>query len=694
MAVVQMKRLNIVALTKDKNAILRRLQELGTLEIHMNVDKLKSKKKLKNLTQQDTSNERAMYDKYASISEQAIEILDKYVEEKASLLSSLAGQPLVARSEFIRIEDNQEKIAKRAGQIVSWEKQITEANAEIQKKETQLEALVPWMGLDIPLNTPGTKRTKLFLGLIPENLTQDQISQRILEDNKTITAVDVEVVFTEQDTVYVSVVCLNKDAQAVEEALRKMSFAAPAIWSKYTPEIKQQRLNRQIAEKKEEIDAAIAKIKEAAVDRQDIKMVSDYYRMRAQRYEVLGMLPQTDKTIAISGFAPAGIAESIAGEIEADYGAAVEVIEPKAKTKTPVLLKNNAVSESVEGIVASYGLPKKGEIDPTVVTSIFYIIFFGMMLSDAGYGLLMAIALGVILAKFKDMNPGMRKSLKMFFWGGISTIVWGLLFGGFFGDAIGVFSECFGNGQTTFDGFWFNPIGSPMQLLLWCLVFGLIHMFVGLGINGAMMLKRGDVVGFVSDVIAWYLFLIGLIVLLMSSSIYASMAGTVPFFKDIDLGTTGLYIGLVLAVVGGVIILFMSGRRKSNVGMRILLGVYDIYGITSWLSDWLSYSRLLALGLATGAIGQVINMICQMLFLHNYQYGAGGAKGAIIGGILFFVVFIVGHVANMAINLLSAYVHSNRLEFVEFFGKFYNGGAKEFEPYATETKYVRFAKSK
>ena len=207
---------------------------------------------------------------------------------------------------------------------------------------------------------------------------------------------------------------------------------------------------------------------------------------------------------------------------------------------------------------------------------------------------------------------------------------------------------------------------------MWCLLFGLIHLFTGLGIKGYEMLKEGDKVGFVSDVLSWMMFLAGLILLLLPSQIFMSISHIEFRFPP-----ALVLLSKVLAAAGALIILVMSGRDKKNRWvLRILLGAYDIYGVTSWLSDVLSYSRLLALGLATGVIANVINMLGTM--------AGGGVKGAIV----FILVFAIGHTANMAINLLGAYVHSNRLEFAEFFGKFYEAGGTAFKPFGTIRKYI------
>ncbi len=673
MAIVQMKRLNLVAMKQNRKAILERLQELGGMQID-----IQSPEELEGTFCEDVSTQRSAFDKWAATADQAIGILNHYVPEESGLLSMLDGKPLVERAEYNETVENQERYIEEADLIIELDKKITDAHSSIQKLENQVEALVPWENLDVPMNTSGTRETTALIGTLPEETTQEAVTAALEAHEPPVGAADVQILFSDPDMVCISVVVLNPDAEAAEEALREMGFSKSNWVSHHTPAEEQEEYRTEIARHEADIENYTAQIKEMAPCRGHLKLVSDYYRLRAAKYDVLATVPNTANTFALSGYIPVNIAESVAAEMETDYGAAVELEDIGEKEDAPVLTHNNKYSDCVDGVVASYGLPSKGDIDPTILVSIFYIVLFGMMLSDAGYGLLIVIGCGFVLLRGKRMSSSLRKSFKMFFWCGVSTGIWGILFGGFFGDVITVVSREFFGHEVTFKPIWFAPIDEPMRLLIFALFIGLIHLFVGLGIKGYMLLKKRDIVGFISDIVGWYMFLIGLIMLLLPSTIYESMAGqTVTFSQPV------VYLSWVLTIVGAVILLVMAGRRKKRkIGMRLLLGVYEIYGITSWLSDWLSYSRLLALGLTTGAIAQVVNMIGTM-------FGHG-----IIKVIIFIVVFIIGTVLNLAINMLGAYVHTNRLQYVEFFQKFYSGGGRPFEPFIAATKYVEFSKSK
>ena len=483
----------------------------------------------------------------------------------------------------------------------------------------------------------------------------------------------------DKDMTRVSVVCLKKDRAKVEENLRNIGFAKPLQPIVGIPAEEIEYLKKDIEEQKKTADELRKQIAEYAGERESFRIAADYYRMRRDKYELLGEIPQSENVFFLEGWVQKSQAERIAKILTERYGAVVGMEEKREGEMEPTLLKNNSFSESAEGVLASYGLPQHGKVDPTFIMSIFYVIFFGMMLSDAGYGIIMAVACGIVLLKFKNLEEGLHKMIKLFFWCGLSTTFWGFMYGGFFGDAIQVIAETFFGykGDTILKPLWFEPIKEPMRLLLWCMLFGLIHLYAGLGIKGYEYLKDHDIVGFVSDVLAWYLFVTGLVFILLPTDLFASIAGrtfTFPAFVA-PLAKTA-------AIAGMLIILVMSGRGRKNWGLRIALGAYDIYGVTSWLSDVLSYSRLLALGLATGVIASVVNMMASMF------------GGGVIGVILFTLIFVLGHTLNIGIIHLGAYVHTNRHQFVEFFGKFYEGGGKAFLPFRENNKYVEIKEEK
>ena len=671
MAVLQMQRISICALKRDRKAILEQLQSMGVMEMHQVAQDETGFEKM------DTQSAKVSFEKRVQLTENALDVLNQYAPEKKSMFASLEGNELIDKADWDEVAVKQEAVMDVADLLIADHKKIAEAQAEIVKLQTKIESLAPWMSLEVPMNYPGTKKTAMFLGTIAADMTLEMVYEKIAEDNPDLEAFDISVISQDRDAVYLSVFCLKEQAAEVENALRTCGFSRPAMVSEEIPAERKQKLEVQIAQIQAEIAGIKDDINAHAKDREELKIIGDYYRMRAEKYEVLGTLPQSKRTFIISGYAAKEVIPAVEKAIGEAYDCVIDVEELKEDEEPPVLLKNNGFSESVEGVLESYGLPHKGEIDPTTIMSFFYVFFFGMMLSDAAYGAIIAIVCLVVLKKFPRMSAGMRKSMKMFMYCGLSTLVWGVLFGGYFGDVVDVVSSTFFGKELTIKPLWFAPLNDPMKLLIYSMGFGLVHLFVGLGIKGYMLLKDGKVLDFFCDIVLWYIFLIGLIMMLLPSDIFASIAQTKIVFP-----AALVTLSKALAIIGAVGLLLMSGRSSKNPALRLALGAYDIYNITGWLSDVLSYSRLLALGLATGVIASVVNQMGSML------------GKSVFGVILFIVVFIVGHTMNLAINLLGAYVHTNRLQFVEFFGKFYEGGGKPFEPFRAETKYVDIKEEK
>ncbi|OUP66677.1 V-type ATP synthase subunit I [Sellimonas sp.] len=665
MSVLQMQRISICAMKKDRKAILEELQRLGVMEIET------SRMPSEGLEKMDTLEDRQKFEKQASILDQALDVLQEYAPEKTSMLSSLEGKKLVERKIYQDVVSNRESILDTAQHILLMKKKEAEAKAEIVKLLAQKETLLPWLSLSVPMDYEGTKKTKVFIGSIGSVMTQEEVMAKIAEAAPDLTACDVEIVSADKDQTCLTAICLRTEADLLEEALRSAGFSRPAQTITEIPAKEVEKIETRISEVGKEIADFGKEIQDQAGHRENLKTLSDYYRTRAQRYEVLGQVPQTRNTFVISGYIAKKNAAKLAEKLDREYSLSVEIEDLPEEEEAPVLLENGKATRSVEGVLESFGLPAKGEVDPTKIMFVFYVFLFGLMLSDAAYGLIIFVACAVLLKKYPRMSDGMAKSLRMFMYCGISTLVWGILFGGYFGDVVNVVSRVFFGHEVGIPALWFVPLNDPMKLLIFSMLFGLIHLFTGLAIKGYMCLRDKRYMDFFCDVVLWFAFLIGLILMLLPSSLFYSISQMHIVFPA-ALET----FSKVLAIAGAVGLLLMSGRSSKNPALRIALGAYDLYNITGWLSDVLSYSRLLALGLATGVIASVVN-----------QMGSMAGKG-VFGAIVFIIVFIIGHIFNIAINLLGAYVHTNRLQYVEFFGKFYEGGGRAFNPFKANTKYV------
>ncbi len=663
MAVLQMQKFSICALKKDRNAVLKKLQSLGCTEIKRNLPEDDV------FLPSDTS-ERAEWEKETTLAERALDILNEYAPVKAGIFASLEGKEVTGSDVLKEKAAGEEETKAVIAELISLKKEAAENLAEAQKISAQIEGLTPWKNLDLPMDCKGTQMTELLIGAIPEEKSLEEIYIYLAEEAKEAD-VDVTILSADKNQTALAVICLKSVSQMVEDALRKIGFARPMQSFSGKPEEAEKELKKKEKEYLATAEKAKEKIITLAAKRKDIEIYADLCSLQAQRQEARGGLLESEKTILLEGYLAAGDAERVKKELEKDFILEMEVFDIPEEEESPVILKNNAFSRNFEPVLESYGLPAKKDIDPTTLMSVFYVFLFGLMLSDAAYGAIISIACFVALKKFPRMSEGMSKALHMFMYCGLSTLFWGILFGGYFGDVVNVVSRVWFGHEITIPALWFVPINDPMRLLLYSMLFGVIHLFTGLAIKGYLYLRDKDLVGFISDVVFWFMLLIGLIMILLPTDIFASIAQMQFVFPPaVNL------LAKLLAIVGALGILLMSGRSHKNFLLRIALGAYDIYGITSWLSDVLSYSRLLALGLATGVIAQVVN-----------QMGSMAGK-SVFGTILFIVVFIIGHIFNLAINLLGAYVHTNRLQYVEFFNKFYEGGGRAFQPFRRNTKYI------
>ena len=666
MAMLKMQRINVYALLKYCRDILEDLQRRGVVEIE-NIDIEDSV-----FYKDDSSAYQAQYAGLAATAAEAREILSRYVLKKKGLLSSFKGREQLSKAEYDSLSDETHDIQRVAYDIISYQKNIDTNEAEKIKYQAQLEAIKPWLALDVPMNFSGTSKTRAFIGKFSPPKTSTQIVTELAEQIPDVEAIDVEVIYSDENQTCVFILTSLKDADAVSDALRRIGFEYPSYQSMVIPKEREKEINKHINNRDGRILEAQQNIIAYGKYMDKLAFLEDYYVMKAGRYQAYDDIVTSNNTFVMTGYVPEPDARKLKEHLERTYDAGVE-LEEAVEPDAPVKLKNNKFSEPVESVIATYSYPDKHEADPTSVMAIFYYIFFGLMFSDAGYGLVMALACGICLLKFKNMEQGLRRSMKMFFWCGVSTTFWGLLFGSFFGDAVAVISKTFFNaappdipGLVT--PIWFNPVTDPMKMLMFSFLLGIIHLFTGLAIQAYNDIRHKEYLAILYDVISWYLLVGGAILALLSMEMMENIAGFL-------LPPVCMKIGGIMAAVGAVIILFFSGRESKNPIIRLAKGAYGLYGATGYLSDILSYSRLLALGLATGVIAQVFNQIGSMM-------GSG-----VISAIIFIIIFVIGHGLNIGINALGAYVHTNRLQFVEFFGKFYTGGGRGFNPFKINTKH-------
>ena len=677
MGIKSMDRIFLCAMQRERKAILEFLQHRKLVEVReVDINKESGSGTYHSDTFQkgDTSKERDGFQKNLATVRDACDILDKFISPKDKRFDFLKGRKPVTAKMVNSFYDKYNDVLQDASNIVRLQREITEAGAEIMRADTMLETLRPWALLPVPVSFKGTKRTTIFVGTMEGEKQLADIYQTLAMQAPEISSIHAEIVWQSKIITCLYLVVLKKDEQEAEHALRAIGFSRPSGSISELPadQIKNLVMKKEnavsfIENTKKEIEGYIFR-------HNDLKFLEDHLSMRIEKYEIIERLAQSRHTFYLNGYVPSDVAPALKKELLEKFDCTVEIeAAEEPGEEVPILLKNSWFSEPVETVIEGYSLPGKGELDPTRIMSIFYYITFGLMFSDAAYGAIIFFTCLFCYLRFENMDPDWSKYVRMFLLCGLSTVIWGVVFSSYFGDIVDVVSKHFFGVHYTIPPLWFAPMEQPMLLLIFSLGVGVIHLTAGYIMKGLTCLHQKDYTGLLCDmvmpVVAWY----PLMIILISSNLFEGLAG----FK-INLPESATTLCLNISFVSIVGIVLTGGRDSKNWFIRISKGIYVLYNVLSgWLSDILSYSRLLALGLATGVIASVMNQLAAM------------TGTSIIGAIAFIVVFLAGHGLNFGINVLGAYVHSNRLVYVEFFGKFYDGGGRKFAPFGANTKHFK-----
>ena len=667
MAKLPIDKVFICGFVSDEKKTLDILERAGVVEINDKVIESDSLKKMVTTSDILTCN------KNIKLCDDAIEILSKYDNSKTSMLDSFSGPKHISLKEFDKKSSEVDASIEAAKDIQDFAKKFDENKVEIVRKEQEIETLKPWEQFDVSLSYSGTRTTLLYVGSVKGNYNYQDLYNSIITD-EIANLTYINILSTDKDLTTFEVITVSEYKEIVEDNLKKISFIR-APYSNLIPREEIKKLENEITNLKNENENLIKKIKNEANVKDNIKFARDFMALCKSREESIEKIQISDSMFFLEGYIPKKCEEYLSNKLSSNKELYIEYSEPSDDDDVPVLLHNNSFSDPMETVVESYSLPGKKEFDPSVILSVFYYLFFGMMLSDAGYGALLVIGCAFILATCKGMEKGTKEFIKLFLYSGISAVFWGIMFGSVFGDAVDVIAHTYFGvpaDVAVIKPLWFEPVKEPMRLLVFAFVLGIIHLFTGLFIKFILYIKNGNIKDAIYDVVFWFMFVAGGIVYLLTMPMITNMFGLSDVVK---LSPTVAKISSIVAAAGAVLIVLTGGRESKNWFKRILKGAYSAYGITSWLSDILSYSRILALGLATGVIAQVFNKMGSMVNI------------PVVGLIIFILVFIIGHVLNLFINALGAYVHTNRLQFVEFFGKFYEGGGRKFMPFKENTKY-------
>ena len=648
-----MQKVSVIGLDKIKGRLIARMMDLEAVELTDQTEKLSEEFWADNTVQDGAQDQVTYFEGKIGRAAQALDIIDQYGELKKPLFKT---RRIVSTEEAASIPSQEIETEDLIARLIHLNEELRNKRDEINRLDTDNIMFEPWQAYDVPLDQSQTETITTIMGVLPAAYEKDRLEEAV----RAITERYVMKQVNEDKAMkYLAFLVPKEMEDEILQALKDEGFQALEMRS-YKGTVTENILKN--SQKKlvlqEDVDKILQEIRELAQNKEHIEDYQDILTVELDKKKTRSKLLKTKKTFYMEGWVPEGKVEQVKQLLD-DNECYYEFRDPEEGETVPVLLKNSKFATPIEAVTEMYSLPAYGTIDPTAIYSIWYIIFFGLMFSDAGYGLLMIIACGVALKKY-NFEGTMYKFVKGFLYCGISTFFWGAMFGSWFGDLISVVSSTFFGKEIAIKPILFDPLSNPMPLLVASIVLGVAHLFLALGIEGYKFLKEGKLVDFICNIILWYATIIGLILWLAGSSI--GPAAT----------TVGKYMSII-AIVG---LALTGGRDRKGFG-KIMGGFSNVYDITSWLSDIMSYARIMALGLATGAIAQVVNTIGTL--------AGGGVKGAI----LFIIVFLLGHTLNFGINVIGAFIHSARLQFVEFFGKFYEDGGYAFAPLKKNTKYIR-----
>ncbi len=661
MAIVKMKRLRLLALRPDRERLLRGLQSLGCVEIR-EPDIDLSDPEWAGLGKPGLSGlEKAR--EQSLLLGNALDVLRRCAPAKDGLFTP---RPEITEGELFD-EAVYAQGLDAARRVMEGEQALAAKGAERAKLLTQKASLEPWTCLDVALDEEGTATVPVHFCSVPvrtdfaalEAAAQGaELAQLVRAGN-------------DRELQYFLLICHHSAVSACYEAMRPFGVSRVTLrgWTGTAAENTALLDNRIAALEREEAECKSA-LSALGEKRDVLRRCVDRAAQEIGREENKARLIDTDAAFVLDGWFPAenaGEVEKLLGGFQCAWEAADPT--PEEYPQVPIKLKNNPVTAPFTAITEMYAMPAYDTVDPNPLMAPFFIIFFGFMMNDIGYGLLMVLGTAFFLWKAKPKG-GMRDMMSMFFMCGIASVFWGCLTGGFFGDFLPKLFDLTGSAASVpgyhdasgaFVWFWkplFTPINDIILVMVGSMVLGVIQVFTGMAVSVEEKFRHGNALDAVTQEIAWWCILIGAALVIGGPMIPGAPA---------VLGTVGMVIlvlGVVLLPVGSVI------RAKSPIGA--VTWIWDAYqGISGYFSDILSYLRLMALMMAGSIIASVFNTL-----------------GSVFGLVPFIIVAIIGNVLNLVLNLLGCYVHTMRLQCLEFFGRFYQDGGKAFRPLAVQTKYV------
>ncbi len=646
MSIVRMKRLRVIALEEQREALLSRLQRLGCVEISEPDDKLADPDWMA-LLGRANSNLGDVKAEEAAVSA-ALATVKKYVPTKTGLFRV---RDTISQAELFS-EQRKETVLENAREINRCVAEMAQLTTQTARLTALRDSLRPWATLDLPLETAGTETTDLLLGAIPAAEDLGAVRGALAEGAPLSEMMEIS---SDNELHYVLLICHKSQWPEAQSVLKPYSFSASRFKDMTgTAGENIASLEAQLAEIAARQDQMQEEIKRRSGIQRDLEILTDRLEQDAER-ESAGERSLTDGTILfLEGWVP----EPKCGKVEhilQSYDAAFSFRDPQEGDDVPTLLDNPRWMKPINMVTEMYSPPAYDGIDPNPLIFGWYVFFFGFMFADVAYGIIIWLVCTIITGKYNPKG-GVGRALGLGKWLGAATAICGLFTGGFFGNSIEVVAETFLNTpleqlpgwlQAFCNGLIVSPIDDPMTVLIMAMVIGFLQLVCGQCIHIYMEARDGHPLDGILDVVPWWIFLAGLPVALLSGN-------------------------LAVLILGVIALILTQGRKNRGVFGKLFGGVASLYDVTSWLSDVLSYARLMALMLATSVIAMVFNTLAA---LPNIFF-------------VFLLIFIIGHTFNIGVNLIGTYVHAARLQYLEYYGKFYKDGGRFFKPLKYNTKFV------
>ncbi len=653
MAIVPMQKVNLLVHTSKKDQLLELIQTEGVFQVIENsIDKNLSDNLDKELHSIEYNIAKLDY---------AINFLAVYDERKISFKESIEG-------DFINVSD--EEVKNIVGtfcyndiitKIENIDAEMVKNGNLLKELKEEKEILEPWVRFNMTLNEArDTKFTKMVIGKI-DKIDLELFNEEIVKSSPYVFVKEV----SHKDSMVSLVVLFIKEVERdIQKVLQDFHFSETHISKRSnTPAKEVSDINNQILD----IDSIQESLKIELIglvsNIDNLKIVYDYFIWQKEKKLAEKKMMRSKKVLSIYGWVPKISIQNLKDKIDKHFSEyQINEIEPLEGEEPPVSMSNNAIITPFESVTGVYGLPLYNEIDPTPYLSAFFIVFFGMCLSDAGYGVTLMIVT-VIALKMFNLPVSMKKMMRLLFFGSIFTIIFGVLYGGWFGIETKLAPDfMLGAGNDIFLGQIFEPIKNPLNILILSLIFGALQVWFGVLVQFYWYITKKEYKKAVLDSGAWLFFLATLGIYILNA-----------------VGVVSIAIASYLVYIGVAVIIITQGRSGKGIISKIGIGVLSLYNLVGYMSDILSYSRLLALGLATGIIALAVNIVA-LLMKDMVPY---------IGWVLMVLILIGGHIFNLALSALGSFIHSARLQFVEFFGKFMEGGGAPFEPIYKVCKYLK-----